>query len=49
MQKSNSSGKPVGMPEPMLSRSFIRVVSDTVHPCPTAPSRWLSGMRTSVK
>ena len=48
-QYSNSSGKPVDMPEPMDRRSFIRVVRETSQPWPTAPRRWSSGMRTSVK
>ena len=34
---------------PTASRSFISVVSATFQPSPTSPSRWLSGMRTSVK
>ena len=33
----------------MPCRSFISVVSATCQPAPTAPTRWLSGMRTSVK
>ncbi len=34
---------------PMETRSFIRVVRATAQPWPTAPSRWLSGMRTPVR
>ena len=34
---------------PTARRSFISVVSATCQPAPTAPRRWLSGMRTSVK
>jgi len=34
---------------PTASRSFISVTSDTCHPLPTGPSRWLSGTRTLVK
>jgi hypothetical protein len=33
----------------MVKRSFISVVSDTFHPSPTLPRRWLSGMRTLLK
>jgi hypothetical protein len=46
---SKSSGKPVDMPDPIDSRSFISVVSDTRQPSPTAPRRWASGIRASVK
>ena len=48
-QNSNISGKPVASREPIDMRSFISVVSDTFQPSPTAPSRWLSGITTSVK
>ena len=34
---------------PEVRRSFMSVVMATPQPCPTAPSRWLSGMRTSVR
>ena len=34
---------------PTARRSFIKVVSAAFQPSPTLPSRWLSGMRTSVK
>jgi hypothetical protein len=37
------------MPAPIDMRSFISVVSETFQPSPTAPRRWLSGMRRSVK
>jgi hypothetical protein len=36
-------------PPPIDARSFISVVSATVHPWFTSPSRWSSGTRTSVK
>ena len=36
-------------PPPTASRSFISVTSETFQPSSTAPSRWLSFTRTSVK
>ena len=48
-QNSNISGKPVASRAPIDMRSFISVVSDTFQPSPTSPSRWLSGITTSVK
>ena len=49
LQNSNSSGKPVETPAPIDMRSFISLVNDTFHPSLTAPSRWASGIFTSVK
>ena len=34
---------------PIATRSFISVVCATFQPSPTSPSRWLSGIRTSVR
>ena len=44
--RSSTSGR---CASPTARRSFISVVSETFHPCPTAPSRCASGTRTSVK
>ena len=36
-------------PPPMETRSFISVAVATCQPSPTSPSRWSSGIRTSVR
>jgi hypothetical protein len=43
------SPAPPPPPAPIEARSFMRVVSATVQPWLTSPSRWLSCTRTSVK